>query len=458
MNQRIKYSCLLLGIPLLSEAQEMAGFRTDNYAGVNAAFYNPAALSSSPFRVDVNLFGVDVNLANKTANLSKISSNLDDSATLDEYTGGSKPNTIIGSASVHLPSVSVKINDKLSVALLSRTRLIAGITDIDGTLLKSVNGNFDGNSASATLSGNANMRLSTTLFTDIGVSGSYLVYDDGQHRFSVGATLKYLGGSGNAYIQLDKIKGKVYSDSTGNYLQEASGSIAIGSGGIDFSADDPSFGFKASGLGADLGVSYEYRTEESESSFPYLIKASAALTDIGSVSYNTSSEGFRYGYTMNIPAGTNFNLDQFDGLSNKEIVAKLDSYPAFFQKTGALNNKSYRVALPHALQLAVDYHAAERVFIAANAQISMVNTSTKPFNPMMQSCYWLTPRYEAPMFAAYLPISVSSFSGFNVGVGLRAGPLYIGSNSVVRFLMKNSKQMDAYIGFRFGFKYSKPDA
>lgn len=455
MRKPIKQTCLLLALPLLTEAQEMAGFRTDNYAGVNAAFYNPASQASSPYKFDINLFGVDFNLANKTANLVSTSYDLSDSSDVDNLAGGTKPNSLLGGLGVHLPSVSIRINDKLTVGLLSRVRFMGNITDIDGTLLKSVSGNFDESGASVSLAGSANMRMSSSLFADIGVTGSYVVLDEGPHRLSVGATLKYLAGSGNVYLQLDKIKGTViYDSSDKSYIEQATGTMAIGSGGVDFS-DDPSFGVKGSGIGADLGVSYEYRTDETESDFPYLFRASAALTDIGSIAYNTTKNGYRYGYTVNIPAGTNFSLDQFDDLSNKEIAEKLESYPAYFQKNGGLNGNSYRVALPHTIQIGLDYHPIPKVFVAFNAQIGMVNTSSKPYNPLVQNCYWLTPRFETKAFAAYLPISISSLSGFNVGAGFRLGPVYLGSNSLFRLLAGNTRQIDGYFGVRFGMKYNR---
>lgn len=457
MKKQIKYTGLLLGLPFLTAAQEMAGFRTDNYAGTNAAIYNPALLSSSPYMFDINLFGMDVNVANKTANLTSASYNLDDSTDVEKLTGGSKPNSIAGALGMHLPSFSFRVNDKLSLGLISRARFMANISELDGALLNSINGNFSDAGATVSLAGAANMRMSTTLFADIGVTGSYVVYDEGPHRISVGATLKYLAGAGNAYLQLDKIKGTVASDTNGNaYIQQATGTMAIGAGGLDFS-ENTTFGIKGSGFGADLGVSYEYRPDNGKGNFPYLFRAAAALTDIGGISYNTTAGGYRYGYNVNIPAGSNFSLDQFDGLSNKEIAAKLESYPAYFQKVGNLNGSSYRVALPHTLQLAFDYHPVSKVFVAFNASIGMVNSTSKPYNPLVQNCYWLTPRFETRAFAAYLPLSISSLSGFNVGAGLRLGPLYLGSNSIFRALAGSARQIDAYFGFRFGMKYHKDE-
>jgi OOP family OmpA-OmpF porin len=50
----------------------------------------------------------------------------------------------------------------------------------------------------------------------------------------------------------------------------------------------------------------------------------------------------------------------------------------------------------------------------------------------------------------YLPLNYNSISSFNAGVGLKAGPLYIGSGSIINTLVSDSKQADFYIGLHVG--------
>jgi hypothetical protein len=84
-------------------------------------------------------------------------------------------------------------------------------------------------------------------------------------------------------------------------------------------------------------------------------------------------------------------------------------------------------------------------------QISLVNASTeKPFNTAYYSGITITPRYDARSFGFWLPMHYNPVTSFNAGFGFRAGPLIIGSGSVITALLGNSKQADAFIGFRFG--------
>jgi outer membrane protein OmpA-like peptidoglycan-associated protein len=61
----------------------------------------------------------------------------------------------------------------------------------------------------------------------------------------------------------------------------------------------------------------------------------------------------------------------------------------------------------------------------------------------------LTPRYETRWFTFSLPINYMEYSGVQVGTGLRFGPMFIGSSSVITNLVsKESKAADVYFGFK----------
>ncbi|MEJ7914381.1 MAG: hypothetical protein WKF70_14585, partial [Chitinophagaceae bacterium] len=66
------------------------------------------------------------------------------------------------------------------------------------------------------------------------------------------------------------------------------------------------------------------------------------------------------------------------------------------------------------------------------------------------SSFTLTPRYEGKAFGVYLPINHNSLTQFNAGLSLRAGPLFLGSGSILSAVLGDSKQADFHIGLRFG--------
>ena len=436
----------------IANAQEMNGFRTDNYNGVNGAFFNPANIGNSPYKLDVGLFGLNVFAGNKNLDFSfgTFSDISGDTNVLNSFVGNGKTNSIMVNAQFHLPSISYRVNDKIGVAVLLRSRILFNVQDFDGTLINSISSGTSNPSLPYQLNGTTNMRVSANIFSEYGVAGSYVAVNEGVHFLKAGATIKYLAGVGNSYVQLDKINATLDTNSSGDAIAtKASGSIGYGVGGVDI--DNPSFSLaaNASGIGADLGVVYEYRPDNLKNeNIPYLLKASAALLDLGSINYSVIPKQTA-GYTINIPAGQSFDLSKF----NDNYKDTLNKYTNYFTQTAPVS--SYRVSLPRTLQIGVDYRAVKNVFIAANAQLAMSNNETKAYNPKAVNAITVTPRYEGKLFAAYVPINFSNLTKTSIGFGFRAGPLYAGSSSLISMMISNSKQMDVYFGFRFGFKSKK---
>lgn len=449
MNKKTTLISALLFASAATQAQELNGFRTDNYNGVSGAFFNPANLSGSPYKVDVHLFGMNLFAGNNNLDFSfgTFSDIASDTNVLNSFIGNGRTSSLMTNVAFHLPSISYKVNEKLTVGFLTRARILFNVVDFDGTLVNSITSGANNPSLPYDLGGSSNMRMSINAFADYGLTGAYTVYNEGNHFVKVGATLKYLAGVGNTYLQLDKINGTIDTLGGDAVATKASGTIALGSGGLDLS--DPSFSLNANanGFGADLGVVYEYRPKNlADEKMPYLFKVNAALLDIGGINY-TVNPAMTAGYSINIPAGTYFNLSNLEG---DDLKTSLDKYPGLFRTVGPTS--SYKVALPRTMQIGADFRATKGVYVAANMQLGMTNTTSKAYNAQAVNAFTITPRFETKMFAAYLPINFSNLSKTSIGMGLRAGPLFVGSASLVSMLISSSRQMDFYFGCRFGIK------
>lgn len=443
----------------VANAQEMNGFRTDNYNGVNGAFFNPANLANNQYKLDVSLFGINVFAGNKNVDFSyKTISEFGDSSNLKKLTGIGEPNNIMTNVALHLPSVSFAINSKTTVAFLSRARVLVNMNDIDGDLINSIEATATNGGASVTAVNSTNMRISINALAEFGLAGGRVLYDKGNHYLKAGVTLKYLGGIGNTYLQLNNLNATIKTDSNGanTYATNTSGSLAMGAGGINIdNFDDVDFKLNATGFGADLGLVYEYRPGYlSEDRNKYLFKVSAAILDLGRIKF-TAIPGYTVGYNINIPAGQQFGLDTLSGKNGSEIQTVLNGYPQYFSKTAGLNNSSYNVALPTTLQLGGDVRLIKRIYVAANAQLGLANNKSNPYNPNSVTGITLTPRFETKMLAAYMPIHYNNLGGAAIGFGFRAGPLYMGSSSILSMAFTKSKQADFYFGLRIGLKSKK---
>src|SRR6202008_1435994 len=139
-----------------------------------------------------------------------------------------------------------------------------------------------------------------------------------------GLTLKYLGGLASGYGRMTNFNATVDSTSgsgkTIYYIQHGTGQMDFAAGGLD--PNNLKLQFTGSGIGADLGASYEYHPDgmpDAHNSRHYKFKVSIAILDIGAVHYNVTDtlRGVAGKYTLNTSLNANdtMNLDRFSNIS-----------------------------------------------------------------------------------------------------------------------------------------------
>jgi hypothetical protein len=448
------YVLALCGFSLFQTyAQDFPGFRTGNYTGVNGVFYNPANIADSRYRFDVNLFSLSTLVANDQASfkLGTISDNFKGDSIKNQVFGkDAGPTSGMMNVDVQGPSVMFNLGKKNSFAITTRARVFANVTNLDGKLFDKISEDFNNDpSLPYTISSDEKMRISINGWTEFGLSYGRVLSQKGPHFFKAGVTLKYLAGAGNAYMNIDNFNGTIEDDIVLQdvYLQNTTGRVATGFGGISFSDFDASdlLDMESSGFGADLGVVYEFRPDGKN----YKLKFGAALLDLGSITYEKDMQ--RSGaYDINITGSERFSLQQLDGVEFDDLNGFFASYPQYFTASASNSEKEYKVSLPSTLQVNADYHVLSGLYVNLASQVSLSSNESKPFNNKTYGSMTLTPRYEMKRLGFYLPMNYNKLSKLNVGASMRLGPFFVGSGSLLSSLISNSKQADVHFGFRFG--------
>ena len=451
----------LIGFVTVAQ-QAYPGYRSGNYSGINGVFFNPANIADSRYRWSVNLFSFNAGVGNNTASFklkdltSSSSNNIQDKF----FTGKGNSNASVN-VDVFGPSVMFNLNKKSAIALTTRARVMANLKDIDGNLLNEISDSAD-QTYPYTFSSSTNSRIISNGWTELGLAYAREIVNKGKNYFKGGITFKYLSGVGNNYIQFDKLKGTINENLLGDsYLENASGTINIGSGGasIDSITTGDLFKKGQSGFGFDIGFAYEYRPDYASGTDDYRkdlnkykFKISMSLLDVGKIKYvtNASSTG---GYAINIAGPEKFFLNELEGKNTDEVKSVLNSHPDLFTPTTIGTAYAYKVSLPTTLQVEMDYHLHRGFFASLGGQVNLINKNSF-YNPNQYNSITLTPRYEGKAFGLYLPINYNELTDFNVGVSLRAGPLFLGSGSIITAIAK-SKQADVHFGLRFGILHKK---
>jgi hypothetical protein len=455
--KRIFTFLLLSCCATYSYAQELAGFRTSNYAGVNSVFSNPANIADSRYRWDVNLFAVNAGVSNNQLKykLGDIGSSFNGDTIKSQLFGQSKGLTkALVNVGVMLPSAMFNVG-KFTFAVTSRVRVVANVTDVDGKLTDKIMNDLSSNTnLPYDIASNTNMRVAVNAWAEYGVSVAREVLVMGPHYLKAGVSLKYLSGAGNGTINIDRLHATMNVDEGKQdaYLTNASGKVGMNFAGFnvsDFDAADATK-FTGHGVGAELGAVYEYRPEsESKGVNKYKFRLGVSLMDIGKIKYERDVT--RSGtFTIGIPAGQQFSLKNLDGIKLDNYKEELSKYPQYFTPATDNNSSSYSVSLPTTLQLNGDYHIHHAFYVNMDVQLSLASGKNKPYNAQYYSGFSITPRYDGRIFGFFLPISYNELSKLNAGASFRVGPLFVGSGSVLTALLDSSHQLDGFVGVRFG--------
>src|SRR5687768_2125871 len=101
-----------------------------------------------------------------------------------------------------------------------------------------------------------------------------------------------------------------------------------------------------------------------------------------------------------------------------------------------------------AIRADVDYHIYKRLFINAGAVVNMISKAKNPLSAHYATSFTVTPRLEKKWFSIYLPVYYNMEEQFSWGAGLRLGPIFAGSSSVISNLLSKDRisAMDVHVG------------
>lgn len=446
----LKIAILLLVCNFV-KAQSFIGYTSDNYSGLQGVTLNPANIVNSKFKTEINLAS-----ASSTFNNDYFVADFNELFSEDEFddsrTEPKDNNNFTISADAMGPSFMLNLSPKSSIGIITRGRVVSNINELSGVLFENVEDNFD-NNEDFTIEED-NFTITTHGWAEFGLTYGHVLLDKEQHFLKGGVTLKYLRGLGNAYtigsnLLVDyqantSVIGDGQITSTGTIQYGSSNAFSVDGGG-EFKLED-----NAQGLGADLGFIYEWRKDPIDTDnmvhAAYKLKLGVSVTDIGSINYKDADVKV-YDITNSI------NETQFDSVEDFED--QLDAFYTLVEKRSAT-----KVSLPTALHVTADYNLDSQFFLNFRSDLSLRKKGEVNINSI-DNTFTLTPRFERKWVSVYLPIGVSEYSGFQAGFGFRAGPLFVGSQTILTNLLSDSSQAaNFYAGLKIpiykkGKSYSK---
>jgi hypothetical protein len=419
--------------PLVINGQTNHGFTFDNYGGIYNVTANPANSVESKHRFHVNALSFNRwNVSDFGAvdllNIQTAPNGFNGLDFPENNTDGTNKNVMLSNSDVLLPSLLWGFHEKHAVGLIWRSRTFSDYQSFNGSLWSTLNGQ----TPIAGIAGESTFKNTVHHWDEIGLNYALVVINSNYHFLKFGGTIKYLSGRGGV-----EISGSINSNETGetvnradfSYLNTFDNNIQnlntsekslFISNAFNFPSKEA---IKGTGIGGDVGLVYEWRPREtnrtgrnsSSGVNVYKLRISAAILDLGSISYGKKNENIELRNfdvtTQNEPISTSNVNDFFDGLDDNNN-AQPPQPP--------IQQGSVTFALPRSLNIGLDYilFNDKNYYINLNYRTGL-NKITDDYANTPFDLITLTPRYETRDFSVYLPISYEKNTGIYAGLGIR---------------------------------------
>jgi len=456
---------LQLSITKKISAQDFKSFVNDNYSGVSGMFYNPANIADSRYKFDMEMLGAAVRVENNWFQMDpsvifNIKS-LSDSNFIKKYFSEIKsddPKFGYQSAEVRVLSFMLNISDNSAIGFSARVREIINIDNIDPAAAElMMNKNFVEDLLYKPLH-YRDMSQSVVAWAEYGLTYSQVFMSEKKHFLKAGITAKLLQGMGAVYL---------YEKNLGYQLDDkniATDVIADVKFGVSSNVEDiMKYKFAAKpGLGIDFGVVYEFRPKYKDFKYDmdnktdmwrkdqnkYLFKVSFSMLDYGSMKFKKEFN-------------SNDFLIQEDSLDLNNIdISSMQSLADSLYNQGLINGTDpyYNYRLPTTFNIDIDYNIGGGLYANLGGRIAF----NQGFNYYSKAHYLsnasLSIRYEKGLFGVSVPFHYNQYGSFDLGLGLRLGPLWIGSSNLLALtgLKKSITSEDFYFALKVPILYKEP--
>lgn len=444
----------LLLVPFLLNAQFQTGWRTDDYAGINSAFVNPALPARTPYGWDINLGEASIFLAQNYAYLGQTSIpqllrlrdqevrfvtleglpsdfDLDDNNIAYDYIQddryfGQQLTSIMG------PSFSVRVAPQTRVGIFTRWQTLGGTRGLEEDVgyyrWRSIPNNQVFTLDKFRLSGaawlEAGLNITQGIYTNSGV-------------LHIGVSLRRLWGQRAAYFVSQQDFG---ISKYPNQVGVEGSDFAFEAGFTNNISNDDFTNTPGRGWGADLGILYQLDLGDGFNRWEFGL----AVLDIGGLKF-TDSERHRFS-SDDLAATLTDNYEGLDAEQSIPQAAAQLSEDIFGSESASRFDDEFAIALPTTISAQATYRFTEWAKVEANL---IAGISPAEVSLTRNTLIALTPRIDRHWWSIGMPVSLYAMNDLRLGLAARLGPVFIGTDQLGSFL--KSDQLtggDFYVGVK----------
>ena len=380
---------------------------------------------------------------------------------------------------VDILNTMITISPTMAISFGVKNRTFVNIDHLDPKLLELATNDLEVSTLWNVQLSDKLLNISMNSWNEYNLGFGMVVLDDEEHFVKAGIKLKFLQGLGSAYVYTDEVDYNLLNADTSSNINahfnygysENMEALIDNPNNVGIDPMTLATGLVSKlGLGTDLGVVYEWRPNWKDYKYDmdgetniwrkdrdkYTLKASFAINDIGGMRY--AKGGGSRDFDVNIKEV--FDLAAFsnvDGLASFNNVIDSLSFETNAdgsKKTTYTENNaspSYYMNLPTHITANVDWHIWNAFYLNAGAFIG-VQRNKNANKVRYPTSFGITPRYDFAWAGVSFPVSYGAVTGFRTGLGLRMGPIIIGTGDLKPFLSPGKDKKIAGADIYFALK------
>lgn len=469
MKSKLLTIIILLNIcffaPQNIKAQNFLSFANDNYSGATGMFYQPASIADSRYKFDMEFMGASTRVENNWWGIDRAVlfnfNAFQDSNFSDKYLSpvdNDDPKFVNQAIEARVLSFMVSLSPKSAFGFSVRVRQMINFDNLNADAANLI---LEKNNIPELFNTDLkyeDMSQQAVAWAEYGFTYSQVVYDQNKHFLKVGVTGKLLQGMGAIYLYERELS---YTLNNQDTAMNVYGDVRMGASSNFEDLIDYKFTAKP-GIGMDFGFVYEFRPKHEKYLYDmdgkkdiqrrdknkYLLRVGFSVLDLGSMTFKKE-----FGANDFIINTDTFVLGELDITNISDLAQRIDTNGNI---VGTDDFFKYR--LPTTLNLNVDYRVMDHFYVNLNGRYAL-NQGNQHFSKAHYlNAVSLTPRYEGKWFGASLPLRLNQFNQFNVGLGLRLGFLWIGSNNLLALtgLQESIMSADVYMAVKIPIMYDEP--
>ncbi len=456
--------CLYL--PL--HAQEYLGIMNSNYAGTIGTQLNPSSFVDSKLLFDINLISGGASFDNTFlyipredltffgfGNIVDIVENKEFLTRWDPDHPNDKQNLTASMEGLG-PSFMINFAKRHSIGFTTGAKFFMTENNIAAHVAENAYQELRDESLYNTDWTTDNMQQNILGWAEYGLNYGIVLFKNKTHEFKGGTTLKVVDGMGGGYMKNVNVSYNITGPDTILF-----GPTSLDYGRTDFNSFDPIKSYSdlkhGGGFGWDLGFTYEWLRDSSEWTYEmdqhrwadpdknqYRLRIGASLIDMGSIKFNEASNNYHLE-----TVGTDYPEWRGEHYEDNIDFDKTLSYIFYGDSTASFVSENFKMALPSAFSLQVDWNIYRNFFVNATIIQSLHHKSDQGI--VRPDIYSITPRYEHKWFEVSVPLSVEYYghTKTRIGMMLRAGPVFVGTDEIGSLLTLNDMEgADIYGGIK----------